>query len=78
MDAMLMQELGEAKSRIEKLETLNSAMISRSTQLEESTKKLETERDDARNTVKRLQMELRMAKLEADQAQRAMMDKAAS
>ena len=78
MDAMLMQELGEAKSRIEKLETLNSAMISRSTQLEESTKASETERDDARNTVKRLQMELRMAKLEADQAQRAMMDKAAS
>ena len=78
MDVMLMQELGEAKSRIEKLETLNSAMISRSTQLEESTKTLETERDDARNALKRLQMELRMAKLEADQAQRAMMDKVAS
>jgi len=78
MDAMLMQELGEAKSRIEKLETLNSAMMSRSTQLEEGAKTLQSERDEARNTVKRLQMELRMAKLEADQAQRAMMDKVAS
>jgi len=78
MDAMLMQELGEAKSRIEKLETLNSAMMSRSTQLEEGAKALQSERDEARNTAKRLQMELRMAKLEADQAQRAMMDKVAS
>lgn len=78
MDAMLMQELGEAKSRIEKLETLNSAMVSRSTQLEETSKVLHQERDDARNLTKRLQMELRMAKLEAEQAQRAMMDKVAS
>lgn len=78
MDAMLMQELGEAKSRIEKLETLNSAMMSRSTQLEESAKTLQSDRDDARNLNKRLEMELRMAKLEADQAQRAMMDKVAS
>jgi hypothetical protein len=78
MDAMLMQELGEAKIRIEKLETLNSAMMSSSTQLEKGTKVLQSERDDARNMTKRLQMELRMAKLEGDQAQRAMMDKVAS
>jgi len=78
MDAMLLQELSEAKSRIEKLETLNSAMISRSTQSEEAMKTLQNERDDARNMTKRLQMELRMAKLEADQAQRAMVDKVAS
>ena len=78
MDAMLMQELGEAKSRTEKLETLNIAMMSRSTQLEEGTKVLQSERDDARNVTKRLQMELRMAKLEGEQAHRAMMDKVAS
>jgi len=78
LDTMLLQELGEAKSRIEKLETLNSAMISRSTQLENGTKILEKERDDTRNLSKRLQMELRMSKLEAEQAQRAMMDKLAS
>lgn len=78
MDAMLLQELGEAKSRIEKLERLNSAMLCRSTQLEEGTKKIQNEREDARNMTKRLQMELRMANLEAEQAQRAMMDKVAS
>jgi myosin heavy subunit len=78
LDSMLMQELGEAKSRIEKLEALNSAMMSRSTQLEHTTKTLQKERDEARNANSRLQMELRMAQLEAEQAQRAMMDKVAS
>jgi len=78
LDTMLLQELGEAKSRIEKLETLNSTMMSRSMQLEVGTKTLEKERDDARNLSKRQQMELRMAKLEAEQAQRAIMDKVAS
>ena len=78
LDTMLLQELGEAKSRIEKLETLNSAMMSRSTQLEVGTKTLEKERDDARNLSKRQQMELRMAKLEAEQSQRAILDKVAS
>ncbi|VEU37718.1 unnamed protein product [Pseudo-nitzschia multistriata] len=78
MDDMLMQELGEAKNRIEKLETLNTAMMSRSSQLEESAKVLQKERDEARNSSKRLQMELRMANLEAEQANRAMIDKVAS
>lgn len=73
-----MEELGEARNRIEKLETLNTSMMSRSTQLEESARILHNERDDARNSSKRLQMELRMAKLEAEQAHRAMMDKVAS
>jgi len=52
--------------------------MSRSSQLEEGTKVLQSERNDARNMTKRLQMELRMAKLEAEQAHRAIMDKAAS
>lgn len=78
LDTMLLQELGEAKSRIEKLETLNSAMMSRSTQLEHTTKTLQKERDEARDANSRLRMELRMAQLEAEQAQRAMTDKVAS
>jgi len=52
--------------------------MSRSTQLEEGAKTLQNERDDARNLNKRLRMELRMAKLEAEQAHRAMTDKVAS
>lgn len=78
LDTMLMQELGEAKARIEKLESLNSAMLSRSTQLESSSKTLQQERDEARQQIDRLQMELRMAKMEAEHATRAMQDKAAS
>ncbi len=78
LDSMLMQELGEAKSRIEKLESLNSAMMSRSTQLENSSRTLQKERDDARQQNDRLQMELRMAKMEAEYASRAMHDKQAS
>lgn len=78
LDAMLMNELGEAKTRIEKLEELNSAMMSRSTQLESSSQTLQTERDTALQKVDRLQMELKMAKMEADHASRAMQDKAAS
>lgn len=78
LDTMLLQELGEAKSRIEKLESINSAMMSRSTQLESSAKSLQKERDEAREWTSRLQMELRMAKMEAEHATRAMQDKAAS
>ena len=78
LDSMLLQELGEAKSRIEKLETLNSTLMSRSTQLDNTNKNLQKERDDALQQNDRLQMELRMAKMEADHAMRAMQDKQAS
>jgi len=78
LDTMLMQELGEARSRIEKLESMNSAMMARSTQLETSTRSLQKERDDVRQQNGRLHMELRMAKMEAEYATRAMQDKQAS
>jgi hypothetical protein len=78
LDSMLLHELTEAKTRIEKLETLNGALMSRSSQLEHSHAALKKERDDANDATSRLQMQLRMAQLEADQAQRAMMDKVAS
>ena len=78
LDTMLLNELGEAKSRIEKLEELNNAMMTRSTQLESSTSALQLERDQARQQNERLQMELKMAKMEAEHATRAMQDKAAS
>ena len=78
LDTMLLQELGEAKARIEKLETINSSLMSRSTLLENSTKALQKERDEARENNGRLEIELRMAKMEAEHATRAMQDKAAS
>ena len=78
LDSMLLNELGEAKSRIEKLEELNNAMMIRSTQLESTTTSLQIERDQARQQNDRLQMEVKMAKMEAEHATRAMQDKAAS
>lgn len=78
LDAMLLQELGEAKARLDKLDSLNSTLLSRSKQLEGTAKTLQTERDAARDQTSRLQMELRMAQLEAEHATRAMQDKAAS
>ena len=78
VDSMLMQELGEAKSRIEKLESLNSALMSRSSQVETTLKTLQKERDDGHAQMIRLKMELKMAQMEAEHATRAMQDKAAS
>ena len=78
LDTMLMQELGEARSRIDKLESLNSTLMARANQLEASVKNLQKEKDEARQFTSRLQMELRMAQMEAEQATRAMQDKAAS
>jgi hypothetical protein len=78
LDTMLMQELGEAKTRIEKLESMNSGTLSRCKQMESSINSVQKERDEAFQTNSRLQMELRMAKMEAEHATRAMQDKAAS
>ena len=78
LGTMVLQELGEAKGRIEKLESINLTMLARSRQLEASTKTLQKERDDAREFTSSLEMELRMARMEAEHASRAMQDKAAS
>jgi hypothetical protein len=78
LDSMLMQELGESRARIEKLETLNSSLMVRSKQMESSVHTLQRERDTARQLTDRLQMEVKMAQMEADHATRAMQDKVAS
>ena len=78
LDNMLLHELGEAKSRIDKLESLNSGTMTRCKQLEDSISTLQKDRDDALQTNTTLQMEVKMARMEAEQATRAMHDKAAS
>jgi hypothetical protein len=78
LDTMLLQELGEAKARIEKLESMNSGTLSRCKQLETAINSVQKDRDEALQVNSRLQMELRMAKMEAEHATRAMQDKAAS
>jgi hypothetical protein len=78
LDSMLLNELGEAKSRIEKLEGLNAAVVTRSSQLESVSRKYQQELDILKEKNARLELESKMAKLEAEHATRAMQDKAAS
>ena len=78
LDSMLMQELAESRARIEKLETLNSSLMVRSKQMESSVHTLQRERDTAGQLTDRLQMEVKMAQMEAEHATRAMQDKVAS
>jgi len=78
VDGMLMQELSECKARIEKLESLNAALVHRSSQLEADAKERKRQRDEAVQKVTNLELELRMAKMEAEQAVRRMEEKATS
>ena len=78
VDSMLMEELAESQTRIERLENINSALIQRSTQLENQTKLLQQEKDNSQQMLARMTLELRMAQMEADHATRAVQDKLAS
>lgn len=78
VDDLLMQELQESKQRIEKLESLNSALLHRSSQLEGEAQDRRRERDELRNRVTHLELEKRMAVMEAEHATKTMQEKAAS
>lgn len=78
VSTMLLTELSDAKSRIERLESLNSALLHRASKLERSNEKLADERDDAVSRMTNLQLELRMAKMETENASRAAREKDSS
>lgn len=78
VDSMLMEELAEAQTRIERLENLNGALMQRSSQMEQQAKMLQQEKDQAQQHLARMTLELRMAQMEADYATRAVQDKLAS
>jgi hypothetical protein len=73
---MLLQELAESQTRIERLENLNTASRSTlpSSQLEQQAKILQQERNAAISQAERLSLELRMAQMEADNASRSMQE----
>ncbi len=77
MSSMLMNELGQARTRIEHLEELNNALMKRSTQLEKNNDQLIGERESINLRISNLQLELRMAKMETENASRSMREKAA-
>lgn len=78
VDTMLIQELEECRQRLSKLESLNSALVKRSSQLEADAREKKRERDDAIQKLSHMDLELRMSRMEASHAQRAMEEKAAS
>jgi hypothetical protein len=78
MDTLLTQELNEAKARIEKLESLNSNLLQRSNMLDEASKQSKRERDELQMQVKHLELEKRMAVMEAEHATKAMQATTAS
>ena len=78
MDAMLMQELEECRSRISRLESINSSLSHRANQLESDVKDRRKERDDLKQKLSHTELELRMARMEAEDATRKMHEKAAS
>jgi len=78
VDTMLMQELEESRKRLAKLESINCALVQRASQVEAEARERKKERDDAFQKISHVELELRMSKMEALHAQRAMEEKAAS
>jgi hypothetical protein len=78
VDQMLLQELNDSRARVEKLESLNAALLHRSTHLESEGKERRRAWDELSAKVSRLDLEKRMAVMEADHATKAMHEKAAS
>ena len=78
VENLLMQELTESKQRLEKLESLNAALTSRTTQLQNETASRTRERDALQAQISRLELEKRMAVLQAEQATRDQAATAAS
>lgn len=78
VDSLLMQELNESKQRIEKLENLNAALLHRSSLLEAEARERKHERDELASKISRLDLEKRMAVMEAEQATKALQQKSAS
>ena len=75
---LLLTELSEAKARIDKLESLNAALLARASKLEKTNESLADERERAVSKITNLQLELRMAKMEAEHAARSARERESS
>ena len=76
--SLLLTELSDAKSRIDKLESLNAALLARASKLEKTNESFASERETAAAKMTNLQLELRMAKMEAEHAARSARDRESS
>jgi hypothetical protein len=78
VDTMLMQEVEECRHRLQKLESLNSALVHRASQLESEAREQRRMKDEAMGKLAHVDLELRMSKMETVHAQRAAEEKSAS
>jgi myosin heavy subunit len=78
VDGLLMQELADSKHRVDKLESLNSALVNRSSQLEVELLERKRERDELLTKLSHMELEKRMAVLEAEHATKAIQASEAS
>ena len=77
-DALLMQELNDYKQRCEKLEGLHQSLVQRSSHLEKDAAAHRQEREDLQTKLAHLELEKRMAVMEAEHARKESESKAAS
>mmetsp|Transcript_13536 Transcript_13536/g.20193 ORF Transcript_13536/g.20193 Transcript_13536/m.20193 type:complete len:555 (-) Transcript_13536:163-1827(-) len=78
VSSMLLTELSEAKAQVERLESLNSALLHRASHLERTNETMVSEKNAVEAKLANTQLELRMARMETDNACREMREKAAS
>jgi len=78
VSTMLLTELSQAKERSERLETMNDALSERAVRLEQINEQSIQDRESVNLKMSNLQLELRMARMETENASRAMREKAAS
>lgn len=77
VDNMLMQELSEYKTRIDKLERLNSTLVHRNAQIETELKVSKRSIDELFSKLSRMELEKRMADMEAEAATKQSQEKSA-
>jgi len=78
VSTLLLKEISQAKSRIEHLESLNSDLMKRSSQFNKQSEQHLSQLERQNLKMSNLQLELRMAKMETENATREMRAKAAS
>lgn len=72
---MIAAELAQAKARVEALESMNSSVMKRSLQLEKENEELIKDKESASLKMNNLQLELRMARMETENALRSLKEK---
>ena len=77
-DTLILMELNESKARITQLESLQLSLQNRNGHLERTHKSLVSDLQSAKNSLTNVNLELRMSKMETEQALRSLREKEAT